>query len=84
MLSGADVICTTCINAADPRIKNFIFHHILIDEATQAIEPECLVPLTNFAKQIILVGDHKQLGPVINTLEAVGVGLKKSLFERIA
>eukprot|EP00828_Plagiopyla_frontata_P040626 TRINITY_DN5553_c0_g1_i4.p1 TRINITY_DN5553_c0_g1~~TRINITY_DN5553_c0_g1_i4.p1 ORF type:complete len:546 (-),score=59.96 TRINITY_DN5553_c0_g1_i4:18-1655(-) len=83
LLSYADVICTTCINAGDPRLKGIVFQHVLIDEATQAIEPECLVPITNGAKQIILVGDHRQLGPVINGRESARAGLSKSLFERM-
>jgi regulator of nonsense transcripts 1 len=35
------------------------FLYVLIDEATQAIEPECLLPMLKGAKQIILVGDHR-------------------------
>ena len=38
---------------------------LLIDEATQATEPEALLPLVLGAKQVVLVGDHCQLGPVI-------------------
>lgn len=49
-IGKADVIFTTCINACDKRLRGISFYHVLIDEATQAIEPECLVPITNFAK----------------------------------
>ena len=38
---------------------------VLVDESTQATEPEVLVPLVMGAKQLVLVGDHCQLGPVI-------------------
>ena len=38
---------------------------VLVDESTQATEPEVLVPLVMGAKQAVLVGDHCQLGPVI-------------------
>ena len=38
---------------------------VLIDEGTQATEPECLIPIMKGAKQLILVGDHCQLGPVV-------------------
>ena len=38
---------------------------LLVDEATQATEPEALLPLVLGAKQVVLVGDHCQLGPVI-------------------
>lgn len=37
---------------------------MLIDEATQAMEAECLIPIVMGAKQLVLVGDHCQLGPV--------------------
>ena len=38
---------------------------VLLDESTQATEPEALIPLVMGAKQAVLVGDHCQLGPVI-------------------
>ena len=38
---------------------------MLLDESTQAAEAESLIPLVMGAKQIVLVGDHCQLGPVI-------------------
>lgn len=65
IVKGADVICATCIASADRRLTEFYFNHVLIDEATQAIEPECLLPMIKSAKQVILVGDHLQLGPVV-------------------
>lgn len=40
---------------------------VLIDEATQAMEAECLIPIVMGAKQLVLVGDHCQLGPVSAT-----------------
>lgn len=82
-MENADVICCTCITAADPRLNDFTFRYVLIDEATQAIEPECLLPLLHGAKQAILVGDHRQLGPVITCRETKAAGLDKSLFERM-
>jgi len=83
ILESADVICCTCITAADPRLNDFTFRYVLIDEATQAIEPECLLPFLHGAKQAILVGDHRQLGPVITCRETKAAGLDKSLFERM-
>ena len=38
---------------------------VLLDESTQATEPEALVPFVLGAKQMVMVGDHCQLGPVI-------------------
>ena len=39
------------------------FSHILIDEAAQAQEPECVTPLVMADEntKIVLAGDHKQV-----------------------
>lgn len=48
--------------------RPLVLAQVLIDEATQAMEAECLIPIVMGAKQLVLVGDHCQLGPVsINT-----------------
>ncbi|XP_057510254.1 regulator of nonsense transcripts 1 homolog isoform X2 [Actinidia eriantha] len=80
---SANVICCTCVGAGDPRLASFRFRQVLIDESTQATEPECLIPLVLGAKQVILVGDHCQLGPVIMCKKAARAGLAQSLFERL-
>ncbi|KAI0062350.1 P-loop containing nucleoside triphosphate hydrolase protein [Artomyces pyxidatus] len=75
ILTAADVICCTCVGAGDPRLSKLKFRTVLIDEATQAAEPGC--------KQVVLVGDHQQLGPVIMNKKAARAGLTQSLFERL-
>ena len=83
ILESADVICTTCVMAADYRVKNTRFSKVIIDEATQAVEPEALIPITRGCKQLILVGDHMQLPPVVMNKRAQKKGLTTSLFERL-
>lgn len=83
ILSNADVICCTCVGAGDPRLTGFVFKSVLVDEATQATEPECLIPIVRSAKQVVLVGDHCQLPPVIMCKQAAQAGLGRSLFERL-
>lgn len=83
VLHAADVVCCTCAGAADPRLSNFRFRRVLIDEATQAVEPEALIPLVMGCKQAVLVGDHCQLGPVILNKKAGRAGLCQSMFERL-
>jgi len=83
LLDLADVICCTCIGAGDPRLAKMRFSSILIDESMQATEPECMVPAVLGAKQLILVGDHCQLGPVVMCKKAAAGGLSQSLFERL-
>ncbi|XP_023013225.1 regulator of nonsense transcripts 1 homolog [Leptinotarsa decemlineata] len=83
LLEAADVICCTCVGAGDPRLVRLKFHSILIDESMQATEPECMVPVVLGVKQLILVGDHCQLGPVVMCKKAARAGLSQSLFERL-
>ena len=82
ILKKADVVCCTCVGTGDKRLEAK-FRTVLIDESTQASEPECLIPIVKGAKQVILVGDHQQLGPVILDRKAADAGLKQSLFERL-
>lgn len=83
LLNNADVVCCTCVGAGDPRLAKMKFRNVLIDESTQSAEPECLIPLVLGCKQVVLVGDHKQLGPVIMNKKAAKAGLNQSLFERL-
>ena len=71
------------MGGGDPRLSHSRFRCVLIDESTQATEPECLIPLVLGAKQVVLVGDHCQLGPVIMCKKAARAGLSQSLFERL-
>ena len=83
ILQAADVICVTCSGAGSPRLRNFRFRQVLMDEATQATEPEALIPVVLGAKQLIFVGDHCQLGPVVMCKQAAAAGLCSTLFERL-
>jgi regulator of nonsense transcripts 1 len=83
ILQAADVICTTCVGAGDPRLSNLRFRQLLIDESTQAMEAECFIPIVLGVKQLVLVGDHCQLGPVVMCKKAAKAGLTQSLFERL-
>ncbi|KAJ5228044.1 hypothetical protein N7489_008752 [Penicillium chrysogenum] len=80
ILTNADVICCTCVI---PRLSKGKFRTVLIDESTQSAEPECMIPLVLGCKQVVLVGDHQQLGPVIMNKKAAKAGLNQSLFERL-
>ncbi|KAL7005337.1 ATP-dependent RNA helicase [Cystobasidiomycetes sp. EMM_F5] len=83
ILANADVICATAVGCGDPRLSKIKFRTVLVDEATQATEPECMIPLTFGVKQLVLVGDHSQLGPTIMSKKAARAGLNQSLFERL-
>lgn len=79
----ADVICCTCVTAGQKLFNNYNFPFVLIDEAVQSTEPLSLIPCVYGASKLILVGDHKQLGPTILNKEVVKKGFKQSLFERL-
>ena len=63
MLENIPIIVTTCKSFGNSRLKNFRFRKVIIDEATQAQEVEALLTMKH-ANQVVLIGDHKQLGPI--------------------
>ena len=65
ILQSADVIATTCSGAGDMDLKDFTFPFILVDEATQAIEPVSLISIAKSCRQLVLIGDPKQLAPTL-------------------
>ncbi len=83
LLDDAEVVCATTIGAGHHILGDRKFPIILIDEATQASEPSSLVPITRGCRQLILVGDHKQLPPTVISERAELGGLNQSLFERL-
>ncbi len=60
------------------------FSAVIIDEAAQASEPACLVPLRYNPPQLVLVGDPAQLQPTLLSPAAKAVSYGRSLFERLA
>lgn len=84
VLSSAQVVLATNTGAADPLIRRLdTFDLVVIDEAAQAIEPSCLIPILQ-GKRCILAGDQCQLAPVILSRKALEGGLGVSLLERAA
>ncbi|XP_032112899.1 helicase with zinc finger domain 2 [Sapajus apella] len=83
-LDRHEVIVCTCSCAASPSLKTLDVRQILVDEAGMATEPETLIPLVQFpqAEKVVLLGDHKQLRPVVKNEQLQNLGLDRSLFER--
>ncbi|KAM9634009.1 RNA helicase Mov10l1-like [Morphnus guianensis] len=83
------IIITTCSSAGmfyQTATRLGHFTHVILDEAGQANEPESLIPIGLISEangQIVLVGDPKQLGPVIKSKIALTFGLNMSLLERL-
>ena len=66
LLSGSKVVLATLHGAGGFQLKNQNFDVVIIDEASQALEAQCWVPLLT-AKKVILAGDHLQLPPTIKS-----------------
>ncbi|KAG7327812.1 hypothetical protein KOW79_009418 [Hemibagrus wyckioides] len=79
-----DVILCTCSTALKPILTETMdFRQILIDECAMATEPEAFIPLVSHKpEQIVLLGDHKQIRPIVTCARVKDLGMDKSLFER--
>ncbi len=81
LLNNAEAICCTLVGSSHPVLKGRKFKTVFIDEAGQALEPACWIPLLK-SQRVIFAGDHCQLPPTIKSLEAAKQGLSKTLFEK--
>ncbi len=79
ILSTSEVICTTNSGSGSEFLLEQYFDVVFIDEASQATEPSCLIPLIK-AEKAILAGDHKQLPPTVLHPEAKPLSF--TMFER--
>ncbi len=79
-VKSVNVIGATCIHIASSQYSkiNFRFDYVIMDESSKASPAENLVPI-NMGQNIILIGDHKQLPPVITREEAVKQKVKDKL-----
>jgi ATP-dependent RNA/DNA helicase IGHMBP2 len=83
VLAAAEVILATNVGAGDPVLAELDFDLVVIDEAAQALEASCWIPLLK-GRRAILAGDHRQLPPTIRSREAEREGLAVTLFDRLA
>ncbi|MFB6084804.1 MAG: IGHMBP2 family helicase [Halorientalis sp.] len=83
VLADADVVCTTNSTAGSDLLDGERFDLLVIDEATQATEPSCLIPAVH-ADRVVMAGDHRQLPPTVQSHRAAAEGLRETLFERLA
>lgn len=81
LLNHAQAICCTLVGSSHPVLKGRKFKTVFIDEAAQALEPACWIPLLK-SQRVIFAGDHCQLPPTIKSREAADQGLSKTLFEK--
>lgn len=82
VIRNTQVIAATLVGANHPSIQHVYFDVVIIDEAGQANEPSCWIPIVK-AKKIILAGDHQQLPPTIKSVKAEKEGLGITLLEKL-
>ncbi|XP_027771357.1 DNA-binding protein SMUBP-2 isoform X2 [Solanum pennellii] len=83
VIKNADVVLTTLTGVLTQKLDGLSFDVVVIDEAAQALEIACWIALLK-GSRCILSGDHLQLPPTIQSVEAEKKGLGKTLFERLA
>ena len=92
LIIGSKVVLATLHGAGGFQLRNAEFDVVIIDEASQALEAQCWVPLLS-AKKVVLAGDHLQLPPTIKSLNSkakpspaksdAAMTLETTLFDRL-
>lgn len=76
------VIASTLVGSANKLLDGRKFSTLFIDEAAQALEAACWIPMRRVSR-VIFAGDHCQLPPTIKSMEAAKGGLDKTLMQKI-
>ncbi|MBO2033105.1 AAA family ATPase [Siccationidurans ginsengisoli] len=79
LLEQVQVITCTLVGASNRNIRHLTYETVFIDEAAQALEPGCWIPIAK-AGRVVLAGDHQQLPPTVKS-EKAGA-LRETLFEK--
>ena len=82
LFAEARVIACTLVGSANRLLMGQKYGTLFIDEAAQALEPACWIPIRK-ADRVILAGDHCQLPPTVKCLEALRAGLGDTLMQSI-
>ncbi|MBP5714880.1 MAG: AAA family ATPase [Prevotella sp.] len=82
LFGEARVIACTLVGSANRLLEGQKFGTLFIDEAAQALEAACWIPIRKVSR-VVLAGDHCQLPPTIKSFAALKAGLGKTLMERL-
>ncbi len=82
LFGEARVIASTLTGSANRLLDGQKYATLFIDEAAQALEAACWIPIRKVSR-VILAGDHCQLPPTVKSIAALKGGLGKTLMERI-
>lgn len=81
ILNKSQVVVTTLVGVTNKFLEKSTFYTVVIDEAAQALEPACWIPITK-ANRVIMAGDPLQLPPTIKSAVAAKGGLGITLMEK--
>jgi superfamily I DNA and/or RNA helicase len=81
VLESVQIITCTLVGASNRNLRHLSFDTVFIDEAAQALEPGCWIPIAK-GQRVILAGDHHQLPPTVKSEKAAREGLRETLFEK--
>ena len=81
VVESVQIITCTLVGASNRHIRHLSFDTVFIDEAAQALEPGCWIPIAK-GQRVILAGDHHQLPPTVKSEQAAREGLRETLFEK--
>ncbi len=81
LLNTTQVICCTLVGSSHSVLRGKKFKIVFIDEAAQALEPACWIPILK-SERVVFAGDHCQLPPTIKSTDAARAGLSMTLFEK--
>jgi superfamily I DNA and/or RNA helicase len=81
VLDSVQVVTCTLVGASNRNISHLTFETVFIDEAAQALESGCWIPIAK-GERVILAGDHHQLPPTVKSERAAREGLRETLFEK--
>ena len=82
LFDEARVVASTLVGSANRVLEGMKFGTLFIDEAAQALEAACWIPMRRVTR-VVFAGDHCQLPPMVKSIAALKAGLGKSLMERI-
>lgn len=82
ILDSSEVLATTLIGTQHRLLSDMKFDTVIIDEASQALEPECWSAMLK-AKRVFMAGDHMQLPPTVKSSDAIKLGLETTLLDRM-
>ena len=82
LFGEARVIACTLVGSANRLLEGQKYHTLFIDEAAQALEAACWIPIRRVSR-VVFAGDHCQLPPTVKSLAALKAGLGRTLMERL-